>query len=134
MSVLVALPKGMIDSKPPHGSPCNKCGICCMSWKCELGRWLFGDTVSRCPALKIVPGGYECGVIHDPRSYDSIRTAIHGEDRMRKSALLITRAGQGCDARVNGESINHAFNSQLDRDDAKRRRAWREARQAWGIT
>src|SRR6516162_5371951 len=67
--------------KPRHGSPCNRCGVCCMVTKCVLGQHLFGQKLGRCPALEKTPDGfYECGIVADPAAY-SIRTAIYGACR-----------------------------------------------------
>lgn len=133
MSWVASMPRDAVEKKPPHGSPCNRCGCCCFGSKCGLGAMIYSSSAGPCPALERVDGGYECGVVRNPRKFDAIRTAINGEDEMRKAALLLTRAGQGCDARINGEPVNHAFNQRLDRDDRKRRREWREAAKLWGI-
>src|SRR5262249_54515689 len=77
--------------KPRHGSPCNRCGVCCMVTKCVLGQHLFGQKLGRCPALEKTPDGfYECGIVADPAAY-SIRTAIYGADKMREAASGSTR-------------------------------------------
>jgi hypothetical protein len=119
--------------KPPHGAPCNRCGVCCMVALCDLGQILFGQKLGRCPALeRESPETYRCGVVRDPATY-SIRTAIYGEERMRQAAKLIIYAGDGCDSRFNGEPINHVFQHICeikDRCDRDKRKA---ALELWGI-
>jgi hypothetical protein len=45
------IPRGIYARKPPHGSPCNGCGVCCMVTLCPLGQHIFGFELGRCPAL-----------------------------------------------------------------------------------
>jgi hypothetical protein len=134
MSWLSVVPREMVKRKPSHGSPCNRCGLCCVSKKCDLGAKIFGSEQGPCPALfNRGDGTYDCGVVRSPIDYDPVRVAIHGEEIMRNAALTLTRAGQGCDARINGEPINHGFNHKLDLDDAKHASLWKIARRVWGL-
>jgi len=132
---VVRIPRAAGQLKPPHGSPCNQCGVCCMAALCPLAahvlqrpQWGSGG----CPALQGVPGQkMECGMVKDPARWSPVRTAIHGEAAMREAAKLLILASDGCDARINGEPINHAFNRRLDRLDVERRVELNQARAMW---
>jgi hypothetical protein len=58
---------------------------------------------------------------------------MESQPELRDAALLLIRAGEGCDARINGEPIDHEFHRQQDRADIKNRKAIRKARKLWGI-
>jgi hypothetical protein len=123
MSWLTHAPRGMVERKPRHGSPCNGCGVCCVASRCQVGRSLFGEG-GRCPAL--VQTGehtYGCGVVLE----------MEDQPELRDAALLLIRAGEGCDARINGEPVDREFHRQQDRADVKNRKAIRKARKLWGI-
>jgi hypothetical protein len=119
------IPRADGERKPPHGSACNRCGVCCMIVRCDLGAHLFGGKHGRCPALKKAPDGfYDCGVITNP---DLI-------DEMREAARQIIYAGQGCDCRINGEPINHAYHRKCEAEDAANKPKRDAALKLWGIT
>src|SRR6266404_1033541 len=102
MKPATLVPRAMLERKPPHGAPCNQCGLCCVATKCDLGKRLFGSAVGPCPALE--PDGeekYRCGVI-----------AATTDKKLHDAALIILRVGEGCDARFNGEWINHEFHAK----------------------
>ena len=122
MSWAASIPREMVARKPKHGSPCNGCGVCCVASRCQVGRVLFGEG-GRCPAL--VQTGevtYGCGVVQEIEDAE-----------LRDAALLLIRAGEGCDARINGEKINTEFHRQQDRSDRKNRKAIKRAQKLWGI-
>jgi hypothetical protein len=52
---------------------------------------------------------------------------------LNRAALLLTRAGQGCDCRINGEAFNADFDAGLDRLDATNAAAIKAARKLWGL-
>lgn len=88
MKPLVPIPRGALDHKPPHGAPCNRCGVCCMVTLCKLASPIFGFEIGRCPALlQKRDGSYECGLVASTTS------------PLKEAALLIIGAGDGCDAR-----------------------------------
>ena len=61
------VPRGIYACKPPHGSPCNGCGVCCMVAPCPLGQHIFGFELGRCPALtERDDATYVCGLVLDP--------------------------------------------------------------------
>jgi hypothetical protein len=72
-----------------------------------------------------------CGMVADPARWSPVRTAMHGEAAMREAAKLLILASDGCDARINGEPINHAFNRKLDRLDVERAADVAKARRLW---
>src|SRR4051812_11351573 len=97
-----------VARKPRYGSPCNACGACCMVTLCKLARHVFhADTpFGRCPALtKNTDGTYGCGLVEK------------GRGPQRDAAMLLIGAGDGCDARFNGEPRDEEFSNRLDRRD-----------------
>jgi hypothetical protein len=120
MKPVARIPRELVQRKPKHGEPCTQCGICCMVAKCDLGKHLFGHAPGACPALRWHDGKSSCGVVEESPTKD-----------MREAALLLTRAGQGCDCRINGEPVNHAFNARLDALDLEQKQAWEKARKQW---
>ena len=112
------LPRGMLKRKPPHGSKCNNCGACCYVTLCQLGRSLFHQETGPCPALT----SEGCGIV-----------SLADSD-MRAHALVLIRAGEGCDARFNSEPINHAFHDQQDQWDVDNHERIIQAKAAWGYS
>jgi hypothetical protein len=102
-------PRRLLERKPPHGSPCTKCGLCCLARLCEIGRAIFHQEAGPCPALQWdADKNASCGVVaQSPEPY-------------KAAVLLLLNAGDGCDARFNGEPINHAFNAKMDALDKER--------------
>lgn len=119
--------------KPPYGSPCNKCGKCCEDQLCPLGSLLFNKQDGPCPALEHnADGTGTCGLVSDPKKWAPFRVAGNGEERMRKSALLLIGADSGCDALLKGEPINEAFRAELRRKAHKHRHSSVVALADWG--
>lgn len=125
MSFLVRAPREVVARKPPHGSACNRCGLCCMITLCPLAQHVFKQEMGPCPALTLeagsTPPAYTCGL--------TIAPGIPAE--MREAAKLLVRAGQGCDSRINGEAFNTAFDQRLDRQDERDASRIAEARRLW---
>lgn len=119
--------------KPPHGSPCNKCGGCCMEVTCVLGRHVFGVDDGPCPALEKSEGGYGCGLVSRPREFSPVRTAVHGVPTMSKAASTLIGAGIGCDAQAEGEDANAEFLVKLDGERFISRVEMMFAAKRWGI-
>lgn len=123
MKPVFRAPRELLDRKPPHGAACTQCGLCCIATQCDLSRHVFGDRGGPCPAL-----GWDekkhafCGLVLSAPT-----------DAMRDAALHLTRTGQGCDARFNGEPRNAAFDASLDALDKRTRGATIAARQEWGM-
>jgi hypothetical protein len=120
------VPKTAMQRKPPHGSTCTQCGVCCMVKLCDLGKHVFGDQQAPCPALvqdRDDPHKYHCGLI------------LLSTGELKSAAATLIRSGDGCDARFNGEPINHTFNNRLDMQDAdpKQMSLVERARKLWGM-
>lgn len=49
--------------KPPFGSPCNGCGLCCMAEVCAIGRMAFPDAPAPCPALRFNGKMHRCSLV-----------------------------------------------------------------------
>src|SRR5262249_40898485 len=80
MSGPAILPRGMLQHKPPHGSPCNSCGACCFATRCQIGVRLFGPG-GKCPAVvRIGPTTWTCGIVQEV-----------GDAELRAAALLLIR-------------------------------------------
>lgn len=71
-------------AKPAPGSPCNRCGLCCLWEQCPLSLQAFGKA-KRCPALEHTGEGYACGLI----------TGGHPDLAMAAGQAL--GIGRGCD-------------------------------------
>jgi|SRR5215475_5166835 len=143
MKPVFRAPKGATDKKPPHGSPCNRCGLCCMASLCDLGQHLFHRDAypGPCPALRSDgEGTYSCDVVANPQDYMRHTAYLASEpchvNHLRRAALVIIGAGDGCDARFNGEPRNHAFGDALD--DKYQHGVFKflltRARQTWGMS
>jgi len=100
--------------KPPHGTPCNGCGQCCMSSRCPLGAALFGPG-SDCPALEVKLPGFACGLVENPGRYAMDIVFKHGEATVSQAATYLIGAGVGCDALIEGESPNLAWREAYQR-------------------
>lgn len=124
MSAPAAAPRSMVERKPPHGEPCTRCGLCCFITLCDLGREVFRREEGPCPALVFdQDGASSCRLIAEP----TLR------DRMRAAAAVVVGAGLGCDSRINGEPVNHAFELELALDDIARFDEINAARTLWGL-
>jgi len=110
-------------SKPPHGSPCNNCGGCCVDRRCPLGQIVFGPG-SDCPALEVKLPGFVCGLVQNPARYAPRVVAKHGAETASRAAALIIGAGMGCDALLEGERPNQEWRAwamqTLDRKQGER--------------
>lgn len=117
----IPVPRAMMEKKPPHGAPCTRCGVCCYVTLCELARAVFGRAEGPCPALRFESGNASCGL-----------TTIDNP-ALAEAARVLIFAGDGCDARFNGEPVNHEFHQLQARLDIERAGAIRAARAAWGL-
>lgn len=125
MGKVVCAPRELVERKPPHGAPCNRCGLCCFMSTCELGALLFGRAEGPCPALLVddVTGLSACGVVTSPSLTEAARAA----------AKMIIWAGLGCDARISGEPVNHAFNEAMAENDVAKADEIAAARKMWKL-
>lgn len=119
------VPRSMRERKPGHGQPCNGCGMCCAATRCQVGVQLFGPG-GWCPALvRTGEHTFGCGVVQE--------IAKSGDKALLSAALLLIRAGEGCDARFNGEPTDHEFHKQQDETDRKNADTIRFAQSLFGI-
>lgn len=121
-------------AKPPHGAPCNGCGLCCQHELCQLGIFVFDKATGPCPALTPADGGrFICGLVASPATWSPVRTALHGVKTMAEAALFLIGSGVGCDAHLIGEPVNLPFRRWLSQ---QRERQWRKVERsmrAWGV-
>lgn len=103
------IPVQQLD-KPPMGTPCNGCGLCCIEQVCDLGVEL-GDSV-HCKALIENPdASFSCGLVVDPYRFlpeDRLKPwraidHLSGDERYGEASLKsffvdILGAGKGCDS------------------------------------
>lgn len=132
----VAVPRSMVERKPPHGSPCNRCGACCYATLCPLGKKVFGRELGPCPALIHAPGQVEahCGLVAAPAKFYPLAVLRAGSSQAASdAAALLVGSGTGCDARINGEARNEQFYRDLRLWDRRNAAAVREARKTWGV-
>lgn len=122
--------------KPPYGSPCNSCGLCCEFSPCVMSRAVFKKTVGPCPALgRDEDGASWCGLVVDPRKFAPTRTAKHGAGHMREAALVMIGSGVGCDAAlVSEEPVDLAQRARMQAVSAAvPDETVMAAMRAWGI-
>jgi hypothetical protein len=134
MKPIAAVPREAMARKPAHGSPCNRCGVCCMSSICQLGQHVFKRdyTPGPCPGLKSDGNGeYVCDVVRNPQAYGPPNINIHA---LREAAKLIIYAGDGCDARFNGEWTNKKYHVECSIRDAINKPKRDKALKLWGIS
>lgn len=100
----------MKAEKPLYGSPCNGCGLCCLSIQCRLSLDMFG-VQTRCPALMDAGSRYACGLIAQPDR--------HFGDRAAEAAMaagLALGIGTYCDSATNAADWKAA--RRIDRERA----------------
>jgi hypothetical protein len=126
--------KGTLDKKPPHGAPCNRCGLCCVATLCPLARHVFGREVGPCPALlDFETGASRCGLVEEPMKHAIAVTLRSGVEATSAAARHLIGSGTGCDARFNGEPINEAFYAELREHDRRTRKETARAGKIWGV-
>ena len=134
MPVGFAVPKVLLDKKPPHGEPCTRCGLCCVASLCPLAKRVFGDRPGPCPALSYdeTPGSV-CGLVATPEKFAWAVVLRHGREAAGAAARYLIGSATGCDARVNGEKPNRDFYARLRIWDRKNRRHIDAAKQVWKV-
>jgi hypothetical protein len=116
-----------LAAKPPHGAPCNRCGLCCRASLCELARHVHQRPAWPGPCPSLVIGEDDkaaCGIVE----MAATRFPIAAE-----AARLLIGSDTGCDARFNGEPANDLFYWRLDKWDHDNADAIRDARAVWGM-
>ena len=97
-------------AKPPHGLPCNGCGLCCVSALCPVAESQFGIRPGPCPAIMPQANGRVlCGIMEDPARFAPEKTARYGAAAVSKSVKLLNGAGQGCDALADDEEEDAVY-------------------------
>lgn len=121
--------------KPPYGSPCNSCGLCCENQLCPLGASIFGTWNGPCPALVSESDGKRiCGVVKNPGLYASIANLLkNGASKMSEAALVLIGHGVGCDAQVEDEPDNPEFRRRMRQYSSRERVQADRALLAWDI-
>lgn len=84
--------------KPPHGAPCNGCGMCCQEEACGLSLDLLKSSAAPCVALEWSGGSYRCGLVVRPAHY--LGAPDYDEVNDYLGALIANRlgVGRGCDS------------------------------------
>lgn len=119
--------------KPPYGSPCNNCGLCCRSELCPLGFELFGTWAGPCPAHERTPQGFACGLVTSPQRYRAARAISHGRAVLSQAALRLIGSGSGCDALADGEKPDLRERARFKALADQQQREIRRAKIAWGL-
>lgn len=128
------VPRSMVERKPPHGSPCNRCGACCYATLCPLGQKVFRRAIGPCPALLYDGTESACGLVVEPAKYYLLAVLRAGSSEAASAAAaLLVGSGTGCDARINGEPKNEQFYRDLRVWDRRNSAAVRETRKIWGV-
>lgn len=135
MNPIFIAPRSMLDKKPAHGQPCNRCGLCCVASLCDLAQYVFHRMPypGPCPALIRSLDGYSCGMVVQPGRFNAEASVQYGEDRMRDAALLLINGLSGCDARFNGEPQDLAYDRKCDDFDRANAEIISKARAMWGM-
>ncbi|MBP6269874.1 MAG: hypothetical protein KA422_09640 [Rhizobacter sp.] len=85
--------------KPPWGTKCNGCGVCCAAEPCPVGVLVTGSRRGACSALvwRQVDQRYVCGMVIEPGRYLGLN-----HPWLNAAASCVTRrlisAGSGCDS------------------------------------
>ena len=121
MAIVARVPRSMMELKPKHGAPCNRCGACCYASLCDLGATVFKRRTGPCPALGMSDAGSVCGLVE----------ATDGP--MREAAKLLVNSGQGCDMKLASEPRDTAYTNRLNELDHLNSASLAAARRLWGM-
>jgi len=121
MTIIAAVPRAMLERKPRHGDPCNRCGLCCYTSLCDVAHAIHGTRVGPCPELQWDADGSRCGLIE------------RNEGDAREDAKLLINAGNGCDMLLRGEQRNHRYTMQLLVSDIRNQERLDVARARFGL-
>lgn len=136
------VPSRVAAQKPPHGAPCNQCGLCCKATLCPLAAHVFkgrsipqgGHIAGPCPALFYEGEQSRCGLVAKPAAHAPMRLIIeHSAEALGRAASWLIGSGTGCDARIDGEPASDAFYKLLSAWDYEHRREVRWAKKIWDI-
>jgi len=121
VSIIVSVPRAMLERKPRHGDPCNRCGLCCYASLCDVARVIHGNRAGPCPELQWDADGSRCGLIE------------RSTGEAREDAKLLINSGNGCDMILRGEQRNHRYVAQRDAADIKNGERLTAARRRFGL-
>jgi hypothetical protein len=107
VSTIALVPRAMLEKKPRHGDPCNRCGLCCHASLCDMARVIHGERAGPCPELQWDSDGSRCGLIE------------RSTGEAREDAKLLINSGNGCDMKLRNEPRNHRYTAQRDAADRK---------------
>jgi hypothetical protein len=133
--MFVALvPRNARLNKPAHGTPCNRCGLCCQATLCPLARHVFKNPEGQgpCPALSFGPEGSECGLVSNPALHAPVVAMTAGVKAASDAALFLIGSGLGCDARLAGEPGDPEFYAMMERRQRAEASRARAAKSLWG--
>jgi hypothetical protein len=84
-------------AKPPEGSACNGCGVCCAAEPCPVGMLVSRRRHGACQALvwSDEAARYLCGLIAQPQRFVRPAWLARGVSRL---ARRFVAAGIGCDS------------------------------------
>ena len=91
-------------AQPPHGAPCNGCGVCCLAEPCPLGQLISRKRHGACHALRWdeTQGLYRCGAVSDAEGVLGPR-GRWAAPLLRRLARRWIAAGIGCDASLSSQ-------------------------------
>lgn len=131
----------MSIEKPPHGSPCNQCGMCCKISLCQLASDLVAprrrqgfEVPGPCPFLEAgTDGRSACGLATHPATYFPVKAKAEGNARLVRATTELIGSGLGCDSILGDEPENIGFNEALLELQSEHRETIRGAQRVWGI-
>jgi hypothetical protein len=82
------------NQKPPEGTPCNGCGMCCQEQACMLSREYLDSSVAPCIALQFDGRLYRCGLVANPGRY--LGTPGWGDPALSPLFAEALGIGRGC--------------------------------------
>lgn len=124
-----------LASKPRYGEPCNNCGACCATSQCIVSEAVFGPLPrpSPCPAFDPDGKDTKCGMLAHPARHAPFKVMRYGEEAVRQATLQLIFAGDGCDARFNGEPRDPVAVQRWAKELAKKRTLIDNAKKLWGL-
>ena len=121
MAIIAAVPRSMMERKPKHGAPCNRCGACCYASLCDLGAEVHRRRAGPCPSLVMIDGLSACGLVEGSTG------------ALRDAAKLLVNPSKGCDMKLSSEPRNLDHTERCNTFDRKNRDSLAAARRLWGM-